>query len=197
MPGRFSDDSVTPWTAARQAPLSTGLSRQEDWSGLPCPPPGGFPDPGVKPRSLASPALAGGFLPLALPGKPKTGLQIDLLNAGICAGHHPPPDVSHNAGFSPFPMASLCCPSGFRPHFRASSSCSGPAPGPPVTLASAPSHRLLPPRREAPSFLPCSNSQAPLVLTHHLLLSRWSKFKFPPPLIHALEKQGFVSSEPI
>ena len=37
---------VTPWTVARQAPLSMGFSRQEQWSGLPCPPPGGLPDPG-------------------------------------------------------------------------------------------------------------------------------------------------------
>ena len=44
-----------------QAPLSMGLSRQEYWSVLPCPPPGDLPDPGIKPRSFASPALAGGF----------------------------------------------------------------------------------------------------------------------------------------
>ena len=38
-----------------------GLSRQEHWRGLLCPPLGEPPDPGIKPRSLASPALAGGF----------------------------------------------------------------------------------------------------------------------------------------
>ena len=38
-----------------------GFSRQEYWSGLPCPPPGDFPNPGIKPESLMSPALAGGF----------------------------------------------------------------------------------------------------------------------------------------
>ena len=36
-------DSVTPWTVAHQAPLSMGFSRQEHWSGLPCPPPGDLP----------------------------------------------------------------------------------------------------------------------------------------------------------
>ena len=36
-------DSVMLWIAARQAPVSTGFSRQEYWSGLPCPPPGGLP----------------------------------------------------------------------------------------------------------------------------------------------------------
>ena len=46
-------DSVTPWTVARQAPLSMGFPRQEYWSGFPCPPPGDFPDPGIKPGSLA------------------------------------------------------------------------------------------------------------------------------------------------
>ena len=46
----------TPRTVARQAPLSMGFSRQEHWSGLPCPPPGDLPDPGIKPVSLRSPA---------------------------------------------------------------------------------------------------------------------------------------------
>ena len=39
---------MTPWTVARQAPLSMGFSRQEYWSGLPCPPPGDLPHPGTK-----------------------------------------------------------------------------------------------------------------------------------------------------
>ena len=42
-------------------PLSVGFSRQEYWSGLPCPPPGHLPDPGIKLTSLTSPALAGRF----------------------------------------------------------------------------------------------------------------------------------------
>ena len=46
---------------ACQAPLSMGFSRQEHWSGLPCPPPGDLPDPGMEPASLMSPALAGRF----------------------------------------------------------------------------------------------------------------------------------------
>ena len=52
---------VTPWTVAYQAPPSMGLSRQEYWSGLPFPSPRDFPDPGIEPMSLESPALAGGF----------------------------------------------------------------------------------------------------------------------------------------
>ena len=49
---------ATPWTVARQAPLSMGFSRQEYWSGLPCPPPRDLPKPRIEPMSLA---LAGGF----------------------------------------------------------------------------------------------------------------------------------------
>ena len=52
---------VTPWTVIHQAPLSVGFSRQEHWSGLPCPPPQGLPHPGTEPTSLMSLALAGGF----------------------------------------------------------------------------------------------------------------------------------------
>ena len=43
---------VTPWTVAHQAPLSMGDSRQEYWSGLPLPPLGHLPNPGIKPESL-------------------------------------------------------------------------------------------------------------------------------------------------
>ena len=56
-----SDSSTTPWTVARQAPLSMGFSRQEYWSKLPFPSPGDLPNPGTKPASPVSPALAGGF----------------------------------------------------------------------------------------------------------------------------------------
>ena len=48
-------------TKVHQAPLSMGFSKQEYWSGLPCPPPGDLPNPGIEPESLASPALADGF----------------------------------------------------------------------------------------------------------------------------------------
>ena len=43
---------VTPWNVTHQAPLSMGFSRQEYWSGLPFPPPGDLPNPGIKPASL-------------------------------------------------------------------------------------------------------------------------------------------------
>ena len=44
---------ATPWTAAYQAPLSMGFSRQEHWSGLPFPSPGDLPDPVMEPGSPA------------------------------------------------------------------------------------------------------------------------------------------------
>ena len=54
---------ATPWIVALQAPLSMGFSRQEYWSGLPCPSPGDLPDPGIKPWS---PALQAESLPTEL-----------------------------------------------------------------------------------------------------------------------------------
>ena len=65
----MSDSFVTPWTVTHQAPLSMGFPRQEYWSGLPFTSPGDLPDPGIKPESLTSPALAGGFFTTEAPGK--------------------------------------------------------------------------------------------------------------------------------
>ena len=59
---------ATPWTVARQAPLS----RQEYCSGLPFPPPGDLPDPGIKP---AAPALAGGFFTTEPPRKLRINME--------------------------------------------------------------------------------------------------------------------------
>ena len=63
---------VTPWTAANQAPLSMGFSRQEHWSGLPFPPPEDLPHSGMEP---ASPALASKFFTSKPPRKPITSMQ--------------------------------------------------------------------------------------------------------------------------
>ena len=60
----------TPWTVACQAPLSMEFSRQEYWNGLPFPPPGGFPDPGIELASPASPTLQAD----SLPGEPSGNL---------------------------------------------------------------------------------------------------------------------------
>ena len=48
---------VTPWTVAHQALLCMGFSKQKYWSGLPCPPLGDLPDPGIEPASPTTPAL--------------------------------------------------------------------------------------------------------------------------------------------
>ena len=62
---------ATLWTMAHQAPSSMGFSRQEYWSGLPCPPPGDLPDPGIEPISLCLLHWqAGFFLPLSPSGNP-------------------------------------------------------------------------------------------------------------------------------
>ena len=66
-----------PWTIARQAPLSVGFPRQEYWSGLPLPSPGGLPDSGIEP---ASPALAGRFCTSEPPGKPLLHFTLSLSN---------------------------------------------------------------------------------------------------------------------
>ena len=58
---------VTPWAVARQAPLSMGFSRQEYWSGLPCPPPWKLSDPEIEPES---PALQADSLPVSHQGNP-------------------------------------------------------------------------------------------------------------------------------
>ena len=58
-------DCATLWTVGRQAPLSMGFSRQESWSGLPCPPPGVLPHPCIESKSPVSPALQADSLPLS------------------------------------------------------------------------------------------------------------------------------------
>ena len=67
---------VTLWTVALQAPLSMGFSSQECWSGLPCPPPGDLPNPGIKPMSLVSPALVGRFFTTSTTWEPIPGAKL-------------------------------------------------------------------------------------------------------------------------
>ena len=66
----LSRSAVTNSLGAHQAPLSMGFPRQEDWSGLPFPPPRDLPNPGTEPESTESPALAGRFFTTEPPGKP-------------------------------------------------------------------------------------------------------------------------------
>ena len=78
-------NSVTPWTVAHQAPLSMEFSRQEYWSGLPCPPSGNLPNPGIKP---GSPTLQAESLPSGPRGKAvfmiKCCLNIQILISLLC-----------------------------------------------------------------------------------------------------------------
>ena len=62
-----SNSFATPWTVARQAPLSMEFPWQQYWSGLPFPSPEDLLNPGIK---LLFPALAGGYLTTVPPGKP-------------------------------------------------------------------------------------------------------------------------------
>ena len=65
-----SDSFAISGTVAHKAPLSFGLSQQGYWSGLPFPPLGGFPNPGLNPASHESPELSGRFFTIEPPGKP-------------------------------------------------------------------------------------------------------------------------------
>ena len=73
----------SPWTVARQALLSMGFPRQEHWNGLPFPPPGNLPDPGIEPKS---PTLAGGFFNPAPLGKPEMEKEEDVQMSIGCTG---------------------------------------------------------------------------------------------------------------
>ena len=93
-----------PMTVACQAPLSTGFSRKEYWSGLPCSPPGDLLNPGIEPTSRMSPALAGKFFtPSATWEAPqhKTGIFIwalgerQSLKSCHLGGHKVSSKVSH------------------------------------------------------------------------------------------------------
>ena len=74
---------MTPWTVARQAPLSMEFTRQEYWSRLPFPSSGDLPDPGIELGSPAhavdgSPALQADSLPSELPWEPRDGLKQEI-----------------------------------------------------------------------------------------------------------------------
>ena len=89
----------TPRTVAYQAPPSMEFPRQECWSGLPFPPPGDLPDPGIKPASLAFQADSS---PTALLGKPMLFLTV----LGILFGN----GLSSVCLFSKWTNVMLLCP---------------------------------------------------------------------------------------
>ena len=87
---------VIPWMVAYQAPLSTGFSRQEYWSGLPFPSPGDLPNPGIEP---GCPSLQTDALPSEPPGKPLLLLLLlsHLSCVRLCVT---PPTAAHQAPLS-------------------------------------------------------------------------------------------------
>ena len=68
---------LTLYDPMDQAPLSMGFFRQEYWNGLPFPPPGDLPNPGIGP---VSPALAGRFFTTEPPGKPSMWFGFGQMN---------------------------------------------------------------------------------------------------------------------
>ena len=80
---------ATLWTVAHQAPVH-GFLQAEFCSGLPCPPPGDLPQPGIKPASLESPALAGGFFAISsaseAPGRYCLGGLFELRSCSVTIG---------------------------------------------------------------------------------------------------------------
>ena len=97
-----SDSFVIPWTVARQAPLSMGFSRQEYWSGLPCPPPGDLPNLGIK---TASPALQADSLPLSQQGSSQ--LPVVALTPWCPLAHRCITPIAVSVIPGPFPWVSV------------------------------------------------------------------------------------------
>ena len=86
MPSRLSRILLfgTPWTVALPAPLSTGFSRQEYWSGLPCPPPGESPRPGDWTRVSCGSCIAGGFFSAEPLGRSRWSHTMVLKRRQLC-----------------------------------------------------------------------------------------------------------------
>ena len=84
-----ASDSAVPWTVAHQAPLSMEFSRQEYQIGQPFYSPRDLPDPGIKPTSLTSPALPGGFFTW----KVKSLSHVQLSATPWTVAHQAPPSM--------------------------------------------------------------------------------------------------------
>ena len=77
---------ATIWTVAHQIPLSVGFFRQEYYNGLPCPPPGDLPDPGIEPMSPVSPQCRQILCPLSHQGGP---VSMEVYNLFASWSSHP------------------------------------------------------------------------------------------------------------
>ena len=146
---------VTPWTVACQALLSVECSRQEYWSGLPYPTPGNLPNSGIQPRSLASPALAGGFFT-------SKGKELVLKIPSVFE------DLSNtsSASFSSVQFSRSVVSDSLRPHELQHARPSRPSPTPRVYSNSCPLSRwchpaissFVVPFSSFPESLPASES---------------------------------------
>ena len=99
---------VTSWTITYQAPLSIGFSWQEYWSGLPYPPPGDLPDPGIKPASPGLLLYQVDSLPLSHKGSPFMHVCIYVhfqLCFIACRSLVPQPEIEHT-----FSAVKACSP---------------------------------------------------------------------------------------
>ena len=101
---------MTPWIVAHRLLCPWGFFRQEYWSGLPCPPPGDLPNPGIKPRS---PALQADSLLSEPPGKPKnTGIG----SLSLFQGNFPTQEVNRGLLHCRWTFYQLSCQGS--PHTR-------------------------------------------------------------------------------
>ena len=100
---------ATPRTIACPAPLSMGFCRQEHCSGLPFPPPGELPNPGMEPLS---PALEGGIFTTEPPGKPREAESCPQMKHPICEVCRPQLSslecVERVAGYQPLLSRNVC-----------------------------------------------------------------------------------------
>ena len=103
---------ATPCTVAHQAPLPMGFPRQENWSGLPFPPPGDLSNPGIKPESPASPALAGRLFTNEPPGKLVSSVVSDSMQShGLQHARFPCLSLTPGAYSNSCPLCRWCHPS--------------------------------------------------------------------------------------
>ena len=109
--------SVTLWTIALQVPLSMEFSRQEYWSGLPCPPPGDLLDPGIELMSPVSPELQMNSLLLSHRRSPIISVKFScsvvsdsLRPHGLQHARPPCPSPTPRVHPNPCPLSWWCHP---------------------------------------------------------------------------------------
>ena len=127
---------ATPWTVAYQAPPSMGFSRQECWSGLPLPSPGGLPNAVLKPESLVSPALAGEFLTTSATWEDH--IYSVQFSCSVVSDSLRPYELQHARLPCPSPIPGACstsCPLSWRCHPTISVVHPQPSPSPTFNLS--------------------------------------------------------------